>query len=418
MVILSPKPNPYKIDLSIIWEPFSADLWIISAILLGLAVIALSLAEKNVVVQEQKNGDMRYHVMGFDIKSLAIAGESIIEQGPLNPTTIQGRIIREGFKFFVFFAYSIYVANLAAVLVVNHQGDAVYSLKDIQAKSCTVLMRTEEPQRRLLEKKYSFLRVKETTRVTSKGADESIEEVLIDENACAAIYPAMLGYKFLSLKKNCNIMLNPLDDSEFRFGGGYMTDSEAESECKPNIFVALNTLLLDMEVNGALNSILLNYSFFDTGKDPATDECYVAEQKQDPTNGATSEGDKVTFEQLLSVIIVAFGVIIICTVYSMFKLIHPTTKINESNVDWEHQSYPIDWQHQVFKKLLSDTFSKEDGGQKEVINSDISRRRLSRPDGLSTIDYTSLHLQEVNNGNNDQRYVMAGTVQPVAGRVV
>ena len=181
-----------------------------------------------------------------------------------------------------------------------------------------------------------------------------------------------------------------------------MTDSEAESECKPNIFVALNTLLLDMEVNGALNSILLNYSYFDTGKDPATDECYVAEQKQNPTNGATSEGDKVTFEQLLSVIIVAFGVIIICTVYSMFKLIHPTTKINESNVDWEHQSYPIDWQHQVFKKLLSDTFSKEDGGQKEVINSDISRRRLSRPDGLSTIDYTSLHLQEVNNGNNDQ----------------
>ena len=374
MVILSPKPVPLSMKLDVIWQPFTASLWVVCAILFGFAIFVLAVAERNVVIQEQKNGDMRYHVMGYDVKSFIISAEAIIEQGPLQPTTIEGRAVREGFKFFVFFAYSIYVANLAAYLVVNAQGKAIYSLKDIQDEGCTVLMRTEEPQRRLMEKKYSYLKIKETKKVTSQGSSGAIVDVLQEENACAAIYPAMLGYKYLSLTKNCNIMLNPVSDDDFKFGGGFMTDSDNEAECKPNIFVTLNTLLLDMEVDGSLNSILMNYSIFNTGKDPASDECAVTSDKSDTS--VVSSNTQVSIEQLGAVAIVAFIISLLCMFFVIYRKMYPHKgeKDKDDNVDWEHQSYPIDWQHQVFKKLLSDTFKDGNNSRAE---SDIARRRLS-----------------------------------------
>ena len=262
------------------------------------------------------------------------------------------------------------------MLVTNKQTSSIYSLADIQAKACTVLMRPEEPQRRLLEKKYTYLKVKETDKITSQSALGAINDVLEEEGACAAIYPAISGWKYLSLAKNCDVMLNPIDDSEFKFGGGYITNSDNETECKPKLFVAMNTLLLDMEVDGALNAILSNYSYFQTGKDPASDECAVGQQYRE---NADSSDSKVSLEQLAVVAIIAGLVILISVLFAIYKIIYPNQKSilesRTSSVDWEHESYPFDWQHQVFKRMLHQA---EDEMGKESNNDDsLGNRRLS-----------------------------------------
>ena len=73
MIILSPKPESIPIGLGVLWEPFTAQLWIVSAVLFGFGIITISLSEYGTVVREQKKGDLRFHVMGLDFKSLLLA---------------------------------------------------------------------------------------------------------------------------------------------------------------------------------------------------------------------------------------------------------------------------------------------------------------------------------------------------------